>query len=49
MKNIRDLLAHPRKDTTKVPSPTDAEEAIELVKTIIQLVSQKVWGKEVQF
>jgi hypothetical protein len=49
MKDIRDILTHPRKDTTKVPSPSDAEEAIEVAKAIIQLVSQKVWGKKVQF
>jgi len=49
MKDIRDILTHPRKDTTKVPSPIDAEEAIEVAKDIIQLVSQKVWGKKVQF
>ena len=49
MKDIRDSLTHPRKDTTHVPSPTDAEEAIAVSKDIIQLVSQKVWKKKIQF
>ncbi len=49
MKDIRDLLTHPRKDTTNTTLPVDAEEAIGVAKDIIQLVSQKVWGKKVQF
>ena len=49
MKDIRDSLTHPRRHATKVPAPIDAEEAIKVAKAIIQLVSQKVWGKEVQF
>ena len=49
MKDIRDILTHPRKDVTKAPLPIDAEEAIEVAKEIIQLVSQKVWGKVIQF
>lgn len=49
MKDVRDLLTHPRKEETHVPSPEDAEAAIEATKDIIKLVSQKVWGKKVQF
>ena len=49
MKEVRDILTHPRKDITRAPSPIDAEEAIEVAKDIIQLVSQKVWGRKVQF
>ena len=49
MKDIRDLLTHPRKDITRAPLPVDAGEAIVVAKDIIQLVSQKVWGKMVQF
>jgi hypothetical protein len=49
MKNVRDSLTHPRKDEIKVPSLSEAEEAIGVTKEIIQLVSQKVWGKKVQF
>ncbi len=49
MKEVRDLLTHPRKDVIQVPSPVEAEEAIGVAKEIIQLVSQKVWGKKVQF
>ena len=49
MKDIRDLLTHPRKDAPKAPLPVDAGEAIGVAKDIIQLVSQKVWGKKVQF
>ena len=49
MKEVRDSLTHPRKDATNVPLPADAGEAIGVTKDIIQLVSQKVWKKKVQF
>jgi len=49
MKDVRDLMTHPRKDATRVPSRADAGEAIGVAKDIIQLVSQKVWKKKVQF
>jgi hypothetical protein len=49
MKDVRDSLTHPRKDAAHVPLPTDAEEAIAVSRDIIQLVSQKVWRKKVQF
>ncbi len=49
MKDIRDSLTHPRKDATHLPLPTDAEEALGVSKDIIQLTSQKVWKKRVQF
>jgi hypothetical protein len=49
MKDIRDFLTHPRKDTPLIVTPADAEKAIEVAKDIIQLVSKKVWGKKVQF
>lgn len=48
-KDVRDSLTHPRKDVTRMPLPADAEEAIGVAKDIIQLVSQKVWKKKVQF
>jgi hypothetical protein len=49
MKDIRDSLTHPRKTAKHVPLPSDAEEAIGASKDIIQLVSQKVWKKKIQF
>lgn len=47
-KNIRDRLTHPRKDVAKLPSPADARVTVEVAKEIIDLVSQKVWGKPIQ-
>lgn len=49
MKDIRDSLTHPRRDMMQIPSPIDAQEAISVSKEIIELVSQKVWKKKVQF
>jgi len=49
MKDIRDSLTHPRKDVIQVPSSKDASEAISVSKEIIELVSEKVWKKKVQF
>ncbi|MBI4302267.1 MAG: hypothetical protein HY664_06655 [Chloroflexi bacterium] len=48
-KEVRDLLTHPRKDTAGEPSPSDAHDTLIMAKDIIQLVSQRVWGKSVQF
>ncbi|MBI2832334.1 MAG: hypothetical protein HYX79_08770 [Chloroflexi bacterium] len=49
MKDFRDSLTHPRKEAMNVPLPADAGEAVGVAKDIIQLVSQKVWKKKVQF
>ena len=49
MKEIRDSLTHRRKAKTTAPSPKDASVAKDTTKEIINLVSQKVWKKRVQF
>jgi hypothetical protein len=49
MKDIRDSLTHPRKAKTMAPSPADAAAANDTAKEIIELVSQKVWKKRIQF
>lgn len=47
LKDLRDTLTHPRKDKTAAISLGDADEALEMAKTIIQQVAAKVWRKPV--
>ena len=47
-KDVRDLLTHPKKDGISVLSPKDARLHLDVAKEIIQLVSQKVWGKKMK-
>lgn len=48
-KQLRDRLAHPRKDETPTPTIEGTQEVLETVKEIIQMVSVKVWGSKVTF
>jgi hypothetical protein len=43
-KDLRDKLAHPRKDKTPILSKEDVKTTLDIAKEIIQLVSGKVWG-----
>ena len=46
-KAVRDLLTHPKKGVTSVPTPLDAQHTLDVAREIIRLVSAKVWGKPV--
>ena len=48
-KNARDALVHPRQDRQALLSVVNAKEFIQTSKEIIKLLSQNVWGREVQF
>jgi hypothetical protein len=43
----RNQISHPRKSHDISLSLTDAEDALEVARAIIKMVSQKVWGKAV--
>lgn len=46
-KEVRDRLTHPKKDISPAPSPSDARRTMEVALEVVQLVSEKVWGKSV--
>ena len=43
----RNQISHPRKSHDMSLSLTDAEDALEVARAIIKMVSEKVWGKAV--
>ncbi|MFC1962489.1 hypothetical protein ACFLWB_00575 [Chloroflexota bacterium] len=45
MKDIRDQLTHPRKSDAVDLTLQNAEDALQVSKEIILIVSEKVWGK----
>lgn len=49
IKNKRNNLTHPRGDREIKLTAKDAQEAIEVAKSVINLVSKEVWGKPVQW
>lgn len=49
IKNIRNILSHPKKDKEIKLSLKDAHEAIEIAKIVIAFVSREVWGKPIKW
>lgn len=47
VKDKRDQITHPRKSYHITLSLGDAEDALEVAKTTIRMVSEKVWGKAI--
>jgi len=47
VKDKRDQITHPRKSYDITLSLGDAEDALEVAKAVIRMVSEKVWGKAI--
>ena len=47
MKEKRNQITHPRKSSDMSLTLDDAEDALEVAKAVIRMVSEKVWKKEI--
>ena len=49
LRNLRNRIAHPRRTDSPSMSSAEAEKAIATSKSIIIFISEKVWGRSIDF